>query len=153
MIHAKDGTVVARKKTGYLTDAAPGHEHQRVDDWLRVGNAVPEFTSEFVIPDAPGLDRELRDLGRDARMMGEAEHVAHENVTVGDPPLERLDDASVVAYLDDVLKETNNSGPEATCSNDNYAGIDRSSATNSSASSGDITEEACDALYRRTTNG
>jgi hypothetical protein len=111
VLRAKDGTVVARKKTEYLTDAPPGHEHQRVDDWRAAGGVVPQFTSDFLISDSPGLARELRDLVRDAIAMREADCVAHPEMMIGAVPLASLDDAAVVEYLDRA-KETN--GPEAT---------------------------------------
>ena len=115
-LRAADGTIVARKKTGYLTDAPPGHEHRRVDDWKLAGGFVPEFTNTFEIPESPGLRKELRDLDRDATALAESERVRHSGVSESAPPLESLDDAAVVKYMDKVLEEAN--GSEA-CSNDN----------------------------------
>jgi len=115
-LRATDGTVVARKKTGYLTDAPPGHEHRRVDDWKLAGGSVPAFTNTFEIPDSPGLRKELRDLDRDVTALAESERVKHSGVSESAPPLASLSDAAVVSYMDNVLKETN--GSEA-CSDDN----------------------------------
>lgn len=83
ILRDRNGVEVARKKTGYLTDAPPGHEHRRVDDWLREGNRPPDFTEQeraaFVIPACDGLDRELRDLARDAAALSRHEGVRYPN--------------------------------------------------------------------------
>jgi hypothetical protein len=130
VIRAKDGTVVARKKTGYLTDAPPGHEHQRVDDWMAAGGRVPEFSNAFLIPDSPGLRKELRDLDRDATALAESERVSHAGVEAA-PALGDLSEASVVSYLD---RQKESNAPEK-CSDKNRSdgdGSDRPSAPASS---------------------
>jgi hypothetical protein len=166
VIRAKDGTVVARKKTGYLTDAPPGHEHQRVDDWMAAGGRVPEFSKEFcierdsqgnLISDLRGLEKELRDLDRDATALAESERVSHAGVESA-PALASLDDESVVKYLDQQKEQKESNAPEK-CSDINdgtYAGIRRDGASpgffssNVSEASGTLTPEVLDEFAKRT---
>ena len=100
----KDGNVVIRK-TGYLTDRPEGQDYRRLDEARAQGQVIPQFSNDFIIPDAPGLDRELRDLARDAEALCKSEGILHLSERVGDPPLTGLDDESVVDYLDS-MKET-----------------------------------------------
>lgn len=84
-----EGKIVV-KKTGYLTDAPPGHEHRRLDEYIQSGGLIPEVELQtqalaegqnidvFDIPECAGLGRELRDLERDAALMEKHEQVRYE---------------------------------------------------------------------------
>lgn len=71
----KAGEIVRTIPTGLKTDNP--FEHQRVDDWRKAGGVVPDFTDEFIIPDSKGLQKELRDLTRDAGAMAHYEQVTY----------------------------------------------------------------------------
>ena len=101
----KDGNVVTRK-TGYLTDRPAGQDHRRLDEARAQGQVIPQFLNDFIIPDAPGLDRELRDLARDAEALGKSEGILHPSERVGDPSLAKLDDESVVGYIDEAKESS-----------------------------------------------
>lgn len=79
VIRDANGVEVARKKTGYLTDAPEGHEHQRLDDYIRGGGAPPELSNEFKVIEGSALARELDDLTRDANALALHEGVIYPN--------------------------------------------------------------------------
>jgi len=75
----KDGTVAGRLETGLMTDAPAGQDWRTVKDFMTAGNAVPEFREEFRVVEGAGLDRELRDLTRDADVLRLHEGVQYPN--------------------------------------------------------------------------
>lgn len=75
----KDGTVAGRLETGLMTDTPVGQDWRTTRDWSAQGNAVPEFTEDFIIPPSEGLQRELRDLARDAAALTLHEGVKYPN--------------------------------------------------------------------------
>lgn len=103
ILRDRHGVEVKRFSTGFSTTQPD--EHRRVDEWLAGGNRVPDFTElagVFDIPDSAGLDKELRDLSRDARLLhqgGDVErpHSSVERGTLQSPE----DDTAVLQYLDE----------------------------------------------------
>jgi hypothetical protein len=77
--YRKDGTVAGRLETGLMTDAPAGRDWRTMKDFMIAGNAVPEFNEEFRVVAGSGLDRELRDLLRDANALRLHEGVIYPN--------------------------------------------------------------------------
>lgn len=78
VLRSADGSERARIATGLRTDAPAGRDERRVDEFLAQGGILLGGVSdEFRVVEGPGLDRELRDLERDARLMEAHERVEY----------------------------------------------------------------------------
>lgn len=80
-IRDKQGNVLKRIATGLTTDRPAGQDERRVDEWLATGGKVPDLehmSDAFEVVDTDGkLQKELRDLARDAEALSESERVSH----------------------------------------------------------------------------
>lgn len=80
-IRGKRGNVLKRIATGLTTDRPAGQDERRVDEWLAQGGQVPDLehmSESFGVVDTDGkLQKELRDLARDASALAESERVSH----------------------------------------------------------------------------
>ena len=104
----RDGTVAGRLDTGLMTDAPVGRDWRTLRDYTSQGEAIPEFREEFCIPESLGLDRELRDLARDASALALHEGVRypHDNPE-GNTHADSATVIDAADELDRILKRTN----------------------------------------------
>lgn len=104
----RDGTIASRLETGLMTDAPVGRDWRTLRDYTTQGGAIPEFREDFRIPESPGLDRDLRDLARDASALALHEGVRYpHDAPEGNPHADATAAIDAADELDRILERTN----------------------------------------------
>lgn len=96
--YRKDGMVAGRLETGLMTTSTG--DWRSVKDYLSSGGTIPEFSDDFRIAIGRGLDKELRDLTRDADLISKSDKVARPESEVERGILPSLADDDVLQFMD-----------------------------------------------------